>query len=123
MEAPSLNIRGETKVNTLCGGIVTCFILVLTMVYALNSSVELFNPVKPEIAEAIKTNTNILNSRMLTARETDFKIAFNIINEDTGQSIVDPRYTQLFAYRDYFHDGVIRFDPIGVHVCDDDDYA
>ena len=49
MEIPSFNIGGESQVNTLCGGIVTCLILMTTLAYASSEALELIDPHNPQI--------------------------------------------------------------------------
>lgn len=49
VETPQLNIKGQTKVGTICGSIVTLSILILTLVFALSNTVELVHPVSPSI--------------------------------------------------------------------------
>ena len=40
-DVPSFNLKGETKVNTIFGGIVTAFILLLTLGYSILKAVQL----------------------------------------------------------------------------------
>ena len=40
---PSINIRGETSVNTLCGGVLTGLILMITLTFAAHKATELVN--------------------------------------------------------------------------------
>ena len=48
---PSLNIRGETTVNTLCGGIVTGLILLVTLIFAAHKATELVDARNPTIID------------------------------------------------------------------------
>ena len=48
-EIPSFNIQGETKVNTMCGGLLTLLIGMVVMAFAANNSIELVNPLHPAV--------------------------------------------------------------------------
>ena len=48
---PSLNIGGETTVNTLCGGIVTGLILLVTLIFAAHKATELVDARNPTIID------------------------------------------------------------------------
>ena len=49
MEVPSFNIKGQTMINTLCGGVVSCLILMTTLAYAAHNAIELALQDDPQI--------------------------------------------------------------------------
>ena len=53
MAVPSLNIEGDSQVRTMCGGIVTCLILVTTLFFAAETGTELLSPMNPQINDVI----------------------------------------------------------------------
>ena len=46
-DVPSFNLKGETKVNTLFGGIVTALILLLTLGYSILKAIQLTSRSNP----------------------------------------------------------------------------
>ena len=49
-ELPSLNLKGESTVTTISGGIITLLIMVLTITYASLKLVVLINKEDPKIS-------------------------------------------------------------------------
>ena len=48
-EIPSFNLKGETRVNTLCGGVITVIILSLTLAFAILKGIHLLHRKNPTI--------------------------------------------------------------------------
>ena len=46
-DVPSFNLKGETKVNTLLGGVVTALILLLTLGYSILKAIQLTSRSNP----------------------------------------------------------------------------
>ena len=42
-EVPSFNLKGETKINTLFGGLITVIVLACTLAYAILKGIHLVN--------------------------------------------------------------------------------
>ena len=91
MEVPSFNIRGETRVGTLYGGIVTCLILSLTFAFALQRCFELVDPQQALINET-KTENFFSNDEKFVLGDIDFAMAFSLHDSTTWEPLNDPRY-------------------------------
>ena len=59
---PSLNIGGETSVNTLCGGIATGLILLVTLIFAAHKATELVDARNPTIIDT--TISDVIGNSM-----------------------------------------------------------
>lgn len=96
MEVPSFNIRGETRVRTLCGSIVTFIILALTISFAVHTSLELVEPQNPSISE-VTTPNYFGNDDQIRLDEVNFKMAFSFYDFSGHKVLNDTRYIQWFA--------------------------
>ena len=97
MEVPSLNLKGETHVNTLIGGVVSALILMLTLAYAANTAFELVEPQNPSITE-VTTKDYFDEGELLDLREANFKIAFTFYDLIGKKVLNDTSYMQIFAH-------------------------
>ena len=48
-EIPAFNLRGENRVNSVCGGVVTTIILTLALIYASVKAIDLVEKKNPVI--------------------------------------------------------------------------
>ena len=48
---PSFNLQGESRVNTLCGGVVTLLIAMVVLAFATHKAFEMVDPHNPSIVE------------------------------------------------------------------------
>ena len=123
MEVPNLNLKGETHVNTLIGGVVSALILMLTLAFAANTAIELVQPQNPSMKE-VTTKDYFDGSVLLDLRETNFKIAFSLYDIIGEKLLNDTSYVQVAAY-------VRTLTPEGdnleilseYHECTESDYA
>ena len=63
--------------NTLCGGIVSCLIIMMTIASAANTSIELIDPQSPTVSK-VNTLSYYENEYKLPLSEFNFKIAFTL---------------------------------------------
>ena len=122
MEVPSFNIKGETRVNTLCGGIVSCLILLMTLAFAAHNAVELFDAKNPTINK-VTTPSYFSNEHKLVLKDANFKMAFTFYDRFGKKTLNDSKYLQWFITMGSWVDGVEKFERIGFHDCTEEDYA
>lgn len=46
-DIPTFNLRGESRINTVCGGVVTTMICILVIIYSSIKGVDFFNRRNP----------------------------------------------------------------------------
>ena len=123
MEVPSLNLKGETQVNTLIGGVVSALILMLTLAYAANTAIELVEPQNPTITE-VTAKDHFDESELLDLRETNFKMAFSFYDIIGNKLLNDTSYVQFFVHvRTMTPEGKSYEILSKYHECTESDYA
>ena len=80
-ELPSFNIKGETHVNTIYGGIMTFIISFMAILYALLKLNVLINSVNPNIS-VTKVINNFGMYERINMNEIGYRLAFVIENFD-----------------------------------------
>lgn len=95
MPVPQFNIKGETNIKTLCGGITSFIIFMAALAYAVSNSVELVNPQSPQINK-VKTTKYFGNGieEALNLKEVNFKFAFTFRDYLTGETLNNSSYVQ-----------------------------
>ena len=76
-DVPAFNIKGQNRVNTIFGGIMTSMVLLLTLVYTVIKLDELYSRQNPIISEWI-IHDNIDPADVIDLNGIDFKFAFTI---------------------------------------------
>ena len=102
MTVPQFNANGETKFNTIYGGIISFLIFMAALAYAASNLPELVSPRSPVINHD-KTTRRFGNGKedALKLSDTNFKMAFTLRDYLTGEAKNDPRYVQWQAARYY----------------------
>ena len=95
-ELPAFNLRGESRVNTLVGGIVTIVIMVLTLSYAVIKAIHLTSKHNPQINEN-QIAYYFEATHKVKPSEINFRAAFSIESYYTRLPINDPRYVKWIA--------------------------
>ena len=76
-DVPAFNIKGQNRVNTVFGGIMTSMVLVLTLIYTVIKLDELYSRQNPIISEWIMPD-NIDPKDVIDFNAINFKFAFTI---------------------------------------------
>ena len=72
-EVPTFNLGGETRVSTVCGGIISVLVMILTLTYSIVKLTQLINKDNPNInqvavpdyyAPTYRQNLNDINFQM-----------------------------------------------------------
>lgn len=95
-DVPAFNIKGESKVKTIFGGVATIAVLTVTLAYAVIKALHLASKQNPQI------NENYINdfyaaTEKVRPHEVDFKAAFSIESFYTRLPINDPHYVKWIA--------------------------
>ena len=88
---PTFSIRGQTEVKTLCGALISLFIMFLTIMFGILKLQHLFERKN----STINTNISPLEAGVKYKLDQDeFMMAFTAENYDTGAPLSDPRYVK-----------------------------
>ena len=121
-ELPAFNLRGEAKVNTLVGGVITIVIFALTLSYAVIKAIHLSSKANPQI------NENLIPfffeaTHKVRPSEINFRAAFSIESYYTRLPINDPHYVKWIAKYITSVDGKHIQTVLPFHKCTAEDLA
>ena len=121
-EIPSFNLRGENRVNSVCGGVVTTVILTLVLIYASMKAIDLVekrNPttsqgtIEDEFSQAYVLNFNEVNHRFAFSVES----GLNPIGKNASQ------YVKWMVRILGIADGKVYEKVLPYHKCTEDEYS
>lgn len=96
MRLPQFNLKGNTLIHTRTGGVITFFLLVLILSYALIKFIHLLSKNNPQIQQFLDEElfdyTEVLN-----LNEIGFRIAFSVEGYHDRKMKNDPRYTKFLV--------------------------
>ena len=125
MPVPTFNIKGQDRVTTRTGGVVTLLILATVLLYAVIKFNHLHTRHNPYMSSFL---TDITKTDSINLDEEphykQFKIAFSVEDYYPPKKLKnDPRYTKwifrLFGQRDN-----VNYERwLNAHMCTEDDYA
>lgn len=92
-EVPSFNLKGEPRINTICGGAATIAIFALTLIYASIKMIELVGRRNPTINDS-KIDNEFPASETVNLNDINWRMAFSVENFGTRDAIFDPRYVK-----------------------------
>ena len=120
-EVPAFNIKGESRVNTALGGLLTCAILTVSLIYSVIKIVQMVNGDNPIISD-LMLPSHYGPEDKLNLNEINFRLAFSIEGFVIRERKDDPRYVKWFV-RLYGKKNETRFEThIPFHTCTDEDY-
>ena len=122
MPIPSFNLKGETRVNTVFGGMITVGILTLTLAYAILKGIDLVTRKNPTINDyLIPSHFDALES--VNLNEIGFKVAFSFRNYFSEELIDDSRFVRWIVRKNGIKNGKEFEELVPYHKCTDADYA
>ena len=121
-EIPSFNIKGETRVNTVFGGIITVAILTLTLAYAILKGIDLVTRKNPTINDYV-IPSYFHDLEYVNLDEIGFKVAFSFRNYSSLELIDDSRYVKWIVRKYGLQNGTDYEELVPYHKCTDADYA
>ena len=120
-EVPAFNIDGETKINTIVGGILTALIFMTGLLYAGVKLDHLLNRDNPNINFTDIEDYFSLDER-LDLNEIGFKIAWSVEGNLDNKNKNDSRYVKWLVRFYGKEDGVKVETVLPVHKCTEEDY-
>ena len=120
-KVPTFNIKGQTKVHTVTGGILTSILGIIFFSYALLKLTHLMNKKNPLIAEIRESNFYDYHTR-ININEIGFKMAWAVEGYLDGKIKDDPKYVKLLARIVYKTDNKKHEKILSLHKCTDEDW-
>jgi len=120
-ELPAFNLRGETRITTVVGGLATLCVVVLTFSYAALKMIELAAGKNPTINDS-KIDGFFATSETVNFNEINWNMAFSIENMESRDAINDPRYVKWIVRLYEKHGEVLSERLLPFHSCTAEDY-
>ena len=121
-EIPSFNMKGETRVNTLYGGVIIVVILSLTLAYAILKGIHLLHRTNPTInTYSIPSHFDI--SRTVNLSNIGFRVAFSFRGSKSHLLLDDPHYVKWIVRRTGMRNGTSFEETLPYHKCTEADFA
>ena len=120
-EIPSFNLKGETRVNTLFGGVITLLIITLTLAYAILKAVHLLQRKNPTINQyPIPHHFDV--SETVDLNKIGFKVAFSFRESKSHVLLNDPHYVKWIVRRTGMRSGTSFEETLPYHKCTEADF-
>ena len=120
-DVPSFNLKGESKVNTLFGGVVTALILLLTLGYSILKAIQLTSRSNPSInVSTIPSYFDVTET--VNLNEINFRLAFSYRSYNSKELVDDPRYVRWIVRMRGRRDGKDYEELLPYHKCTDIDF-
>ena len=75
-EVPSFTIDGQSKVSTITGGLLSLAILILTLVYAIDTFIKMSEGSDPTVSQNVIQDYYNLENDLNLVNDTNFRLAF-----------------------------------------------
>ena len=121
-DIPSFNIKGETKISTVCGGVLTAIIWICTISYASVKFAKLITHANPQITEVIEKNY-YKGEDSVDLSAINFRMAFTVESYIDKQMKKDSRYIKWFIRQKSIVGGEDVENILEFHPCTEEDYA
>ena len=94
-EVPSFNVRGETHINTIPGGLLNLLVLIVTLGYAIGKFAELYTRDDPNITYSLVPDFYGTNDGF-TFADKSFRLAIG--GRDNGNVYTGPADDKIFDH-------------------------
>lgn len=121
-DVPAFNIKGETKVNTAVGGVISTFIITLVLIYASIKLNQLINRDNPNINETDIADHYSIEDR-IDLNDINFRMAWSVEGVLDEQNRDDPRYVKWIVRMIGKENGTWYEKILPHHKCTEEDYA
>ena len=119
---PTFNVDGESKINTVVGGILTCIIFITTLLYAGIKLDQLLSKGNPNI-NYTNIDDYISPEERLDLNEIGFRMAWSVEGNLDKKNKNDSRYVKWMV-RFYGKENGVKFEKfVPFHKCTEEDYA
>ena len=120
-DIPTFNLRGENRINTVCGGVLTTMICTIVLIYCSVKGVDFFDKRNPQISQLI-TKDHFGNEDLVNLTEANIQFAFSFEGYVDKETKIDSRYVKYLARTYGKRNGVFFEEVISYHKCDEKDY-
>ena len=117
---PSFNLKGETNVKTVIGGIMSLLVSITVLIYSTIKMIQLVNNSNPELG-VVTSLGYIQPEEKVNLNEINFRMAFVVEGFSDRKRKADPRYVKYIARLWTEHDSISSFRHIDMHECNDSD--
>ena len=121
-QLPTFNLKGQSTVHTMAGGVITFFILVVTLVYASIKMVQLFDRHNPTVSQVLDKNVFDYNEK-INLNEIGYRVAFSVEGYHSREMKDDPRYVKYLVRIFGKKEGVEYEKFIPYDKCTEEDWA
>ena len=118
---PAFNVKGETVITTLTGGIVTFLMIIIFLTYGSLKFIDLIENPNPLIVEVTENDVFELDD-VFNLDEIGFKFAFTIENYLSSERRDDSAYVKYLARYYIKKDGIWGEKLLSYHECDETDW-
>ena len=118
---PGFNVKGETAIPTLTGGICTFLIIIIFISYGSLKFIHLMEKRNPQVIQV--TERGVFGSDdIIDLDDIGFKFAFTIENYASNERRDDPAFVKYIVKQPYFRDGVWNENHLTYHECNETDW-
>lgn len=122
--APSFNIRGEAKVRTNCGGVVTSAILSVTLLFSIVKFQHLITKHNPAVTAYQDKNSWGTADMLRPGSIDDFMMAFAVTSHREPRTVKhDPSFVKWISYQRNVANGEETSNEVPLHKCTDEEYG
>lgn len=118
---PAFNLKGETKVHTVTGGLVTFLILVTTLSYGALKFYHLLTNHNANVTSVLETDVFDF-TETTNLHDIGFRVAFSVRGYNTQELKDDPRYVKYLIRMFGKKDGKEFERLLPYHKCTDEDW-
>ena len=94
---PGFNLGGEDTIKTYCGGLLSSFIIMITLLFASLKLNHLLSRYNPQVNDYVE-KSHFDHTDIYSPREHDFRMAVRIENYLTGEMKHDSNMVKWFAH-------------------------
>ena len=120
-DVPAFNLRGENRINTVCGGVITTIIFTIVLIYCSVKGLDFYDKRNPQISQLI-TKEHFGQDDKVNLSENNIQFAFSVEGYSDQESKIDSRYVK-YLVRTFGYRGGEKFEEVlSYHKCDEKDY-
>lgn len=122
--APTFNIRGETKVRTYFGAVLSTMIITVTLLFSLVKLEHLLSKHNPTVNTFEDKNVFGTADVYKPASSEEFMMAFAVTSEKDAWKVKhDPRFVKWLAYQRTVLNGEETYNEVPLHPCTEEEYT
>ena len=119
---PAFNLKGNSTIHTMTGGVVTFCIIVIILVYSSMKLIQLFDRHTPTVSQVLDKNVFDYNEQ-INLNEIKFRVAFSVEGYHSREMKNDPKYVK-YLVRIFGKKGGVEYETfIPYQKCTEEDWA